>query len=184
MGLHPRETLGGGQSAEIEADERTVDDESTAVRPTFTPAVREAGDVTVPDDAGTQARTVAEPAESYAKADAGQAAPVYETPAALADLDKPLLSTDTELLARWQQVQVGFINDPHAAVAGAADLVEQAGRALVEALAERQRRMRTMWDDNSADRPVAQRDTNADTERMRQMMQRYQALFNQLYQPV
>ena len=209
MGLHSRETLDGGQSAETEAHERAVDDDSTIVRPTFTPAVREASDAaapgdTVPDAADSQARTVPEPAESYTDADvveepaAESAEPVTATsaaavtpsvpaavaPAAVADLDQPLLSMDTELLAQWQQVQVGFINDPHAAVAGAADLVEQAGRALAEALAERQRQMRTMWDHNSADGPVAQRDTNADTERMRQMMQRYQALFNQLYQPV
>lgn len=235
MGLQPGETLGAGQSAETEADERTVDD-STAFRPASSPAAREPGGDTAPDDGDAQARTVAEPAESYTDADdvdepieappavdanepAGnytnaetdQAAPVDETPAAhetwaagtaepvtavsaavgappapaaFTDLDQPLLSTDTELLARWQQVQVGFINDPHAAVAGAAKLVEQAGRALVEALEERQRQMRTMWDQNSVDGPTTQRGIKADTEQMRQMMQRYQALFNQLYQPV
>lgn len=104
MGLHPRETLGDGQSAETEADERAVDDESTAVRPTFTPAVREAS--------------------------------------------------------------------------------EQAGRALAEALDERQRQMRAIWDHDPAEGSAAHRDIQTDTEQMRQMMRRYQTLFTQLYQAV
>lgn len=134
-------------------------------------------------EAGTAEPVTAEPTTVPPTTSTTSTTPTTPSaPAVLADMDQPLLSTDTELLARWQQVQVAFINDPHAAVAGAADLVEQAGQALHDALEQRQRQMRTMWDRDSASGPSAQRDTQADTEQMRQMMQRYQALFNQLYQ--
>jgi hypothetical protein len=119
-----------------------------------------------------------------ASAAAATAAPAVSTPPASvahADLDQPLLSGDPELLTRWQRAQLGFIDDPQAAVAGAADIVEQAGRALVEALEQRQRQMRTVWDHSSADGSAA--GVKADTEELRQMMRRYQALFNQLHQP-
>ena len=94
----------------------------------------------------------------------------------LAGMDQPLLSGDTEMLARWQLVQVGFIDDPQAAVAGAAELVEQAGQALVEALRERQQQTRAIWDHG----PAAHGDLKPDTEQLRQVMQRYHALFKQL----
>jgi hypothetical protein len=106
------------------------------------------------------------------------------TPAAVPNLDQPLLSGNTELLSQWQRVQADFVDDPQVAVAGAADLVEQAGQALVDALQQRQRQMRTMWDSSSADGPAAPGESNVDTEQLRQLMQRYRALFNQLYQPV
>jgi hypothetical protein len=121
------------------------------------------------------------------------AAPVTEAPetvsaaataAAVPNLDQPLLSGDTELLSQWQRVQADFVDDPKIAVAGAADLVEQAGQALVDALQQRQRQMRTMWDHSAADGSAAPGESNVDTEELRQMMQRYRALFNQLYQPV
>jgi hypothetical protein len=133
------------------------------------------------DYAGTAAD---EPAAGYETAAATPAASAAAVPAAApADLDQPLLSGDTELLSQWQRVQAEFVDDPQVAVAGAADLVEQAGQALVEALQQRQRQMRTLWDHSSADGSAAPGDS-ADTEQLRQMMQRYRALFNQLHQPV
>jgi hypothetical protein len=110
------------------------------------------------------------------------------TPAAAPSLDQPLLSGDTELLAQWQRVQAEFVDDPQVAVAGAADLVEQAGQALVDALQQRQRQMRTLWDHSAANGSGTPdggpADGTSDTEQLRLMMQRYRALFNQLYQPV
>jgi hypothetical protein len=151
-----------------------------------------------------------ESAGHYTSAETGEATPEYDTPAAqetsaaataepitaapavgappapaaLADLDQPLLSEDAEVLARWQRVQLGFIDDPQAAVAGAADLVEEVVHTLVEALEQRQRQMRTMWDLSAVGGSAAQGDIKADTEQLRQMMQRYQALFRRLHQPV
>jgi hypothetical protein len=111
------------------------------------------------------------------------AATAQAAPATTANLDQPLLSGDTELLSQWQRVQAEFVDDPQVAVSGAAELVEQAGQALVDALQQRQRQMRSLWD-HSGDGAGTPGDGAADTEQLRQMMQRYRALFNQLYQPV
>ncbi len=116
--------------------------------------------------------------------DTSAAAAGGAVPAPAADLDQPLLRGDTELLTQWQRVQAEFVDDPQVAVAGAADLVEQAGRALADALEQRQRQMRTMWDNGSAGGSAAPGEAVADTEQLRQLMHRYRALFNQLYQPV
>jgi hypothetical protein len=110
---------------------------------------------------------------------------------AMAGLDEPLLGDVAGLRARWQQVQTGFVDDPHEAVGDAADLVEQTAQALVGALRQRQRRLRMLWDGGPADgtgaangEPVsAQAAGLPDTEHLRLMMQRYRALFNQLCRP-
>jgi hypothetical protein len=104
-----------------------------------------------------------------------------------AGLDEPLLSDAAGLRARWQRVQAGFVDDPQEAVGDAADLIEQTAQAMVGALRQRQRQLRVMWergpaDDSApADGDSAARDS--DTEHLRQMMQRYRALFNQLCRP-
>ena len=200
------ETFSDGQpEAGTYADERIV-------RPTFTPAATEAVGDAAPDDVAVQAPTAVEPIKSDADAEnvdepvearaAVEADEPVEVPAAVevdepaasytnaaavgagADLDQPLLSGNTELLARWHRLQAGFIDEPQVAVAGAADLVEQAGQALVDALRQRQMQMRAMWDRNSADGSAAPGDMSADTERLRQMMLHYRVLFHQLYQSV
>jgi hypothetical protein len=106
---------------------------------------------------------------------------------ATAGLDEPLLSDAAGLRARWQRVQAGFVDDPQEAVGDAADLIEQTAQAMVGALRQRQRQLRVMWehgpadDSASADSEPAVR--GSDTEHLRQMMQRYRALFNQLCRP-
>jgi hypothetical protein len=194
------ETFSDGQrEAGTDADERIVGD-SGPFRPRFTPAAKGAAGDAVPHDVAVQAPTVVEPVESDTDAEnvdepveapaaveADQPASSYTNAGAAgdgADLDQPLLSGDTELLGRWQRLQAGFIDDPQVAVAGAADLVEQAGQALVDTLRQRQRQMRAMWDRSPADEPTAPGDMNADTEQLRQVMLHYRVLFNQLCQPV
>jgi len=197
-----------------EADDDTVQDDAltgTVVEPTGNypqlndvdepveaPAAVEADEPAVshPDAETDEADEGAPPNETLAAHEAEAAAaaePVTATPfgaspppasVAPAGLDQPALIDDPELLARWQLVQLGFIDDPRAAVAGAADILEEAGRALVEALQERQRQMRALWDHGSAGGPAAPEDTNANTEQLRQVMRRYQVLFNQFRQPV
>jgi hypothetical protein len=76
------------------------------------------------------------------------------------------------------------------AVAGAADLVDEAAQALAEAVRERQRRLRAAWDTGPAHGSTervsdpgegdALTGAGADTERLRLMMQRYRTLFNRL----
>ena len=101
-------------------------------------------------------------------------------------LDAPLLSDATQLRARWQRAQSGFVDDPAQAVGEAADLVEQTAQALVGALRQRQRQLRDQWKrgpaEDSADTDTTAQDV-PDTEHLRLMMQRYRALFNQLCRP-
>jgi hypothetical protein len=195
-GYRDDEAAGTGKHA-ARYDEPVVGYTTVETVQTVEPAIRYAG--TAADEpaagyetAGTSAvdePVSAEPAvEEPVAAETVVDGPVVANAAAVpagapADLDQPLLSGDTDLLAQWQRVQAEFVDDPQVAVAGAADLVEQAGQAMVEALQQRQRQMRTLWDNSSADGSAAPGD-GANTEQLRQMMQRYRALFNQLHQPV
>ena len=97
-----------------------------------------------------------------------------------ADLDEPLLADVAGLHVRWQRVQAGFVDDPREAVGDAADLIEQTAQAMVGALRQRQRQLRVLWEHGQGGEPAA---PGADTEHLRQMMQRYRALFNQLCRP-
>ena len=107
-----------------------------------------------------------------------------------ATLDGPLFTENPELRGQWQHIQAEFVDDPQTAVADAADLVQQAGQALVATLQQRQSQMRAQWDrsaaSGSADPTAGEVTTTggADTEQLRQIMQRYRALFDQLSQPV
>jgi hypothetical protein len=108
-----------------------------------------------------------------------------------ASLNEPLLSDTAGLRVRWQQVQAGFVDDPQEAVGDAADLIEQTAQALVGALRQRQRQLRVQWDRAAAngvsraagDPGTAKAAGVPDTEHLRQLMQRYRALFNQLCRP-
>jgi hypothetical protein len=84
----------------------------------------------------------------------------------IADLDR--------LRASWLRLQAGFVDDPQAAVADAADLVEHTAQALVGALRQRQKQLRDAWEHE----PDA-----SDTEHLRLVMQRYRALFRQICRP-
>ena len=196
MRLRPADPSGRAQTAaEGEADQRTAEDDavdqgtadsSTGVRPTFTPTARQPAD---DDDRTTAAPgpVTAAPGPVTGAPGSATAAPGPVTGAAAlagTDLDQPLLSGNTELMSRWQRTQAEFVDDPRVAVAGAADLVEQAARALVDALEQRQRKLRTSWDGNGTSGSAAPGDTAAGTEQLRQVMLRYRALFNQLCQPV
>jgi hypothetical protein len=100
------------------------------------------------------------------------------------DANEPLLADAVGLRASWQQAQAGFVDDPRAAVADAAELVEHTAQTLIGSLQQRQRQLRTQWDDNGS---AAGAGTGAgelsDTERLRHLMQDYRSLFNQLCRP-
>jgi hypothetical protein len=95
--------------------------------------------------------------------------------------DGGLLADAARLHAGWQRIQAGFVDDPRAAVADAADLVEHTAQAFVGALQQRQRRLRGMW--NGDGRPDGTAEQITDTEQLRLMMQRYRSLFGQLCRP-
>jgi hypothetical protein len=96
------------------------------------------------------------------------------------DTSGPLLADAAGLRANWQRVQTGFVDDPQAAVKDAADLVEHTVQALVGALRQRQRQLRSMWDGETGSTAAG---GQPDTENMRLMMQRYRTLFNQICRP-
>ena len=66
------------------------------------------------------------------------------------DPNAPLLGDSVGLRASWQQAQAGFVDDPRAAVADAAELVEHTAQTLIGSLQQRQRALRTQWDNNGS----------------------------------
>ena len=139
------------------------------------------------DDRGEELATTEQSAEPAAGPEPGQAAD-RERDAAdahamepAADQTEGALLADAGLRADWQRIQVGFVDDPRAAVADAADLVEHAAQAFVGALQQRQRRLRRIWNgdghQDGAGEPIT------DTEQLRLVMQRYRSLFDQLCRP-
>jgi len=101
----------------------------------------------------------------------------------------PLLGDVVGLRANWQRTQAGFVDDPQAAVADAAELVEHTAQALVGALQQHQRQLRAQWERGSAgavsasgsgEADTASANGQPDTEQLRRLMQRYRALFNQI----
>jgi hypothetical protein len=122
--------------------------------------------------------------------------------------EQSLMGDAAGLRARWQRVQASFVDDPRSAVGDAANLVDQTAQALVVALRQRQRQLRGMWDRDAAPEDSAPEgsvpegsvpdgsvpeggianggvtaDAGLDTEQLRQLMQRYRSLFNQLCRP-
>jgi hypothetical protein len=108
------------------------------------------------------------------------------SPAANFDPNAPLLGDTVGLRASWQQAAAEFVDDPRAAVADAAELVEHTAQTLVGALQQRQRQLRGQWENGTAtgvtgsDAGVGEASGTVDTEELRQLMQSYRALFNQL----
>jgi hypothetical protein len=144
---------------------------------------------TVYEQAPDAATGVDEPAVT-ATAVQDQAVPVQSAqsqskPAATSStsvLNEPLLSDPTGLRQQWQQVQAEFVDDPQEAVGHAADLIEQTTQTLVETLRQRQQELRAGWDDSDKNGATSA-EVTADTERLRQMMRSYRALFDQLTRP-
>ncbi len=68
---------------------------------------------------------------------------------------------------RWREIQVMFVDDPRGSVERAAEMAGDARRDLNNMLQERERDLRSTW-----------QDTNADTEKLRISLQGYHALVN------
>jgi hypothetical protein len=193
VSVEPEQTAGAYETAPVTSTavtDSTVDSGAAGY---------ESGSV---DQRDTDYATVTDeqPAAAYAATPAATATPaepvgsaVTGKHAALASdtaLDGPLFTENPELRGQWQHIQAEFVDDPQHAVADAAELVQQAGQALVSTLQQRQERMRSEWDRNKANRTGTATDDEVtttggvDTEQLRQIMQRYRALFDQLSQPV
>ena len=70
---------------------------------------------------------------------------------------------------RWREIQAMFVDDPRGSVERAADLARDALRDLNNMLRDRERDLRSAW-----------QDTNADTEELRTSLQGYRALVNRI----
>jgi hypothetical protein len=166
-------TAADGSGDDHDVIDRPADDP----QPTFTPVA--SGPV-------TRGPAAAEP--GYVPVVPAQVTrPVAEAPlsgtAAIND-DAPLLGDAVGLRASWQQAQAGFVDDPRAAVADAAELVEHTAQTLIGSLQQRQRQLRTQWDNNGSGQATgATRGDSPDTEQLRHLMQSYRGLFNQLCRP-
>jgi len=111
--------------------------------------------------------------------------PVTEAPLAPAtdfDPNAPLLGDSVSLRASWQQAAAEFVDDPRAAVADAAELVEHTAQTLIGALQQRQRQLRGRWETGTTTGANGSNGSTGtvDTEELRHLMQSYRALFNQL----
>jgi hypothetical protein len=165
----------------------TADDPAEA-QPTFTPV----DDGTVDSVPDPTAPTLSE-TDDVPVVPAQETAPVTDVPVAdttatpvspapVIDADEPLLGDPVGLRASWQQAQAGFVDDPRAAVADAAELVEHTAQTLIGSLQQRQRQLRDQWDNNGSATPGGAGEPS-DTEQLRHLMQDYRSLFNQLCQP-
>ena len=75
-----------------------------------------------------------------------------------------------EFRRRWDEIQIGFVDDPRAAVRKADELVAQVLHTLAESFAEQRSRMEDGLDGSE----------QANTEAMRVALQRYRSFFQRL----
>ncbi|MGA8090744.1 MAG: hypothetical protein WCA10_25950 [Terracidiphilus sp.] len=88
------------------------------------------------------------------------------------DAQEALFSQDEskELYAKWDAVQVGFVDEPRQAVERADSLVAGAMKRLAEIFAEERARLEGQWD----------RGDSISTEELRLALRRYRAFFGRL----
>jgi hypothetical protein len=94
------------------------------------------------------------------------------TATATSEADGPLLSDEEtkNLRARWDAVQVGFVDEPRQAVEQADALVAGALTRLAEVFAEERARLVGQWD----------RGDDVSTEELRLALKRYRSFFGRL----
>lgn len=183
-------------------DAEVVDEDAVEPQPTFTPSASGTspslpdprqptdgpvvpGEV-VPDDVTTEDGRLEPTALDDTRAD-DTTVPAGTVPASTAfDPDAPLLGDPVGLRASWQQAAAEFVDDPRAAVAEAAELVEHTAQTLIGALQQRQRQLRGQWETgptagvSGSGATGGSASGTVDTEELRHLMQSYRALFNQL----
>ncbi len=95
-----------------------------------------------------------------------------------------LIPDATVYLEQWQQVQFKFVDDPHASVTEAANIVAQVTARLEAAIQERQRaiedRQRAIAEQQRSLRDRWGEGTNADTEGLRETLRMYRTFIDQL----
>jgi hypothetical protein len=98
-----------------------------------------------------------------------------------------LLPDATVYIEQWQQVQFKFVDDPHASVTEAADIIAQVTAKMEAAIQERQRaieeRQRAIAEQQRSLRGRWGEGTNADTEALRETLRMYKTFLDQLVGP-
>jgi hypothetical protein len=134
-------------------------------------------------------------ASAPAGAPAGASAPAESRPGEAAgmlgdfsDLTYGNLIPDAAVyIEQWQRVQFKFVDDPHASVTEAADIVAQVTAKMEAAIQERQRaiedRQRAIADQQRSLRDRWGEGTNADTEALRATLRLYKTFLDQLVGP-
>jgi hypothetical protein len=88
---------------------------------------------------------------------------------------------------QWQQIQFKFVDDPHASVTEAADIIAQVTAKMEAAIQERQRaieeRQHAIAEQQRSLRDRWGGGTNADTENMRETLRMYKTFLDQLIGP-
>jgi hypothetical protein len=84
----------------------------------------------------------------------------------------PLFSGNecSDFRAKWDEVQIGFVDEPRKAVQDADNLVAQTMERLAEIFSDERKKMEAQWD----------RGDSVDTEDLRLALQRYRSFFNRL----
>jgi hypothetical protein len=102
----------------------------------------------------------------------GVSAAGVATAAATDEQAAPLLSPDEakDFRARWDAIQVGFVDEPRRAVEQADSLVAGAMKRLAEMFADERSKLEGQWD----------RGDNVSTEDLRLALRRYRSFFGRL----
>jgi hypothetical protein len=126
------------------------------------------------EELGTQriADALAQPAPSSEQRLAGEEAERGERPAEGGALRERLLDEDevAGLLARWKEIQVGFVDQPRDTVAQADALVADLMQRLAAMFASERQELEAQWS----------RGEQVSTEDLRQNLQRYRSFFERL----
>ena len=146
----------------------------------------ETDELNQPNDGDDGGADTGGPQPTFTPTDSESTPTDSESATTLYDANAPLLGDAVGLRASWQQAAAEFVDDPRAAVAEAAELVEHTAQTLVGALQQRQRQLRGQWETrtaagvNGSAATAGEASGTVDTEELRQLMQSYRALFNQL----
>jgi hypothetical protein len=84
--------------------------------------------------------------------------------------DPPLVTDADAYLARWQTIQVAFVDEPKGAVQDADSLVAEVMQRLAESFASERDRLEQQWSGGE----------ETGTEELRLALQRYRSFFNRL----
>ena len=84
----------------------------------------------------------------------------------------PLLEEDEaeDFRSRWQDIQTGFVDDPHHSVENADELVARVMKSITETFADERSSLENQWNQGG----------EASTEDLRVAMMRYRSFFNRL----